>query len=249
MRSKIKSTYKNLTIMIKKIIFLTVGVTFLTSCSSTIDGEGAGDVKQVIATESVKSLEVDCNCQVTLIPGSENKIEVESHQNIIDNLNISNKGNIVIVSENKEVDTYNNYNVFVYVTKDLQDLELGSLTNLKISGTLNVDKFALNIKDQAKIVEAYFIANDMEIKAQNQIQIELQGTVNKLEVKAYDQANLDLSKFVAYDTEFVAEDNVKFVVNAKSALIGEANGRAIVEYLGDPRKDIKSVDQAQVIKK
>ncbi|WP_395093670.1 GIN domain-containing protein [Vaginella massiliensis] len=235
--------------MIKKLLLSTVALVSFTACSSSIDGEGPGDIKHQVAVEHIKSIEVDCNCQVTILQGNENRVEVESHQNIIDNLKINSKGNIVLISETQEVDTYNNYRVYLYVTKELEDLEISGLTDVMVSGTLNVDKLDLKIKDQARIEEAYIIANEVEIKAQNQSQINLQGAVNKLLVKAYDQSNLDLGNFVAYDTEFLAEDNVNFIVNAKSALIGKASGTALIQYIGDPRKDTKVSDQAQVIKK
>lgn len=233
----------------KKIILSIFTSVVLFSCQSSIDGEGPGSVKKVIPVENIKSLEVSCNCNVTLIPGNENKVEVESHQNIIDNLEVNAKGNILIIEEKSAVDKYNNYNVFVYTTRDLKDLEVNKLTNLKISGTLNTDELSLDIKDQAKISEAYIITNDFELKAQNQSQVTLQGTASSMELKAYDQANLDLSKFEVNDAKILTEDNVQLNINSRNSLVGEAKGTSVVNYLGDPRKDTKIADQAQVVKK
>ncbi len=234
----------------KKIFAFSMATLLFASCQSNIDGEGPSNLKNVSQLiETAQSVEANCNCQLTLIPGTENKVEVESHQNILDNFTIETKGKTLLLSEKMPVDKYNNYQVFVYVTRDLKDFEISGLTDAKVAGTLNTDNLAISLKDQSKLSETYLITNDFDLKAQNQTQVDLRGTAVKMNLKAYDQANLNLANFEVNDTKLVAENNAQIIVNSRNSLVGDAKGTAVVEYLGNPRKDTKIADQAQVIKK
>ncbi|OFM81862.1 hypothetical protein HMPREF2660_05790 [Weeksella sp. HMSC059D05] len=236
--------------IMKKIYVLSVASLLFASCQSNIDGEGPSNQKIVSKNvETIQSLEANCNCELTLIPGTENKVEVESHQNILDNFTIEAKGKTLLLSEKIPVDKYNNYQVFVYVTRDFKNLEIKGLTSAKVVGTLNADNLAISLKDQAKLSEIYLITNDFDLKAQNQTQVDLRGTAVNLNLKAYDQANLNLTNFEVNDTKFVVENNAQIIINSRNSLVGDAKGTAVVEYIGNPRKDTKIADQAQVIKK
>ena len=95
--------------IMKKIYVLSVASLLFASCQSNIDGEGPSNQKIVSKNvETIQSLEANCNCELTLIPGTENKVEVESHQNILDNFTIEAKGKTLLLSEKIPVDKYNN---------------------------------------------------------------------------------------------------------------------------------------------
>ena len=77
----------------KKALLLGLLTFVVTSCSSSIDGDGVATAQKEYTASSIKDLNVSCNCNVILVPGNKTGVKVESHQNIIDNLVVDEKNN------------------------------------------------------------------------------------------------------------------------------------------------------------
>ncbi|MGU9938937.1 GIN domain-containing protein [Empedobacter brevis] len=233
----------------RKIILLTLLGLAATSCSSSIDGEGAATAQKEYTADNIKDLNVSCNCNVILVPGNKSGIKIESHQNIIDNLEVEAKNNAVSIKENSNVDQYSAYDLYVYVTRDLEKISVAKQTSLTTSGTLNVDELEMNAKDQTRINQTFLITNNFNLKAEDQSNIMLEGTAGTMKVKAYGEAKLNLFKYEVNEANFTTDDNALLDINARQTLYGSAKGNSIVNFMGDPNKDTKIADRAQVIKK
>ncbi|MFV0180468.1 DUF2807 domain-containing protein [Empedobacter falsenii] len=233
----------------KKIFLLGFLGLVATSCSSSIDGEGAATAQKEYTADNIKDLSVSCNCNVILVPGNKSGVKVESHQNIIDNLEVEAKNNAVTIKEKSNVDQYSAYDLYVYVTRDLEKIDVNKQTSLTTSGTLNVDELEMNVTDQARISQTFLITNDFNLKADDQTNIMLEGTAGTMKVKAYGEAKLDLFKYEVNEANFTTDDNALLDINARQTLYGAAKGNSIVNFMGDPNKDTKVTDRAQVLKK
>lgn len=219
------------------------------SCSSSIDGEGAATAQQSFTVDQINELNIACNCNVTLIPGNEIGVKVESHQNIIDNLKVEGKSGTLNISENKSIGQYSAYDVFVYVTRDLKDIDVSKQTNLKVSGTLNVDDLEIEASEQSKIDDTYLITNNLKLSVYDQSAVKLQGTALALIYKGSNQSQGDLFAYESNDAQINVSDNAILNINSRKSLAGSAKGNAVVTYVGEPSKDTKISDNAQVIKK
>ena len=233
----------------KKALLLGLLTFVVTSCSSTIDGDGVATAQKEYTASSIKDLNVSCNCNVILVPGNKTGVKVESHQNIIDNLVVDAKNNSLDITEKSNVDQYSAYDIYVYVTRDLEKLKIDKQTSLTTSGTLNVDELALEVNDQAKINQTFLITNNFDLKADDQSNIMLEGTAGTMKVKAYGEAKLNLFKYEVNEADITTDDNALLDVNARQTLYGSAKGNSIVNFMGDPKKDTKITDRAQVLKK
>ena len=58
----------------KKIILLGFLGLVVTSCSSSIDGEGAATAQEEYTADNIKDLSVSCNCNVILVPGNKSGV-------------------------------------------------------------------------------------------------------------------------------------------------------------------------------
>lgn len=221
----------------------------LASCTSTIDGEGAATVEKEYTANTIKDLSISCNCNVILIPGNKTGVKVDSHQNLIDNLEVEAKSNSLKIKEKSNVDQYSAYDVYVYTTRDLEKLTIDKQTSLTTSGTLNVDKLDLIVKDQARVNQTFLITNNFNLETDDQTNIMLEGTAATMKVKAYGEAKLNLFKYEVNEVNFTTDDNAMLDINARQTLYGSAKGNSIVNFLGDPNKDTKVSDRAQVLKK
>lgn len=233
----------------KKIILLGFLGLVATSCSSSIDGEGAATAQKEYTADNIKDLSVSCNCNVILVPGNKSGVKVESHQNIIDNLEVEAKNNTVSIKEKSNVDQYSAYDLYVYVTRDLEKIDVNKQTSLTTSGTLNVDELEMNVADQARINQTYLITNNFNLKADDQSNVMLEGTAGTMKVKAYGESKLNLFKYEVNEANFTTDDNALLDINARQTLYGSAKGNSIVNFMGDPNKDTKIADRAQVLKK
>ena len=221
----------------------------LFSCSSALDGEGVATAQKSFTVDQVTELNVGCNCNVILIPGNQVGVKVESHQNIIDNLKVEAKNGSLKIEETKPVNQFSAYDVYVYVTRDLKELELDKQTALKVSGTLNVDDLIIETNDQSKISDAYLITNNLKLSVFDQTFVNLQGTSISLVYKGENQSKGDLFTFETNDAQVFTSDNAILNINSRKSLAGSAKGNSVITYIGEPSKDTKIADNAQVVKK
>src|SRR5690606_24265125 len=228
----------------KNLIFILTSAMFILSCNSSLDGEGAATAQQEFAVDVFNSAEINCNCDVTFIPSEIPKVIVESHQNLIDNLEIQSKGKDLVIKEKQSVGEYNLYNVNVYFNPELEEIELNKQSKMKIAGTLKINEFYLDLNEQSSVNESFIEIKDLEIDASNQAQIKMNGTVIQLDINTSDESRADLKDLQAVEIDFSAKDNSSLSVYAMKDLSGTASNNAEVDYRGDPNKDTTEKDRA-----
>lgn len=233
----------------KKLSLLISISLLIISCNSGLEGEGAATAKKEFAVDHFSFLEASCNCDVTLIPSEISKVVVESHQNLIDNLEIKSNGKNLEIKESKKVENADLYNVNVYFNPNLTEVELNHQARLKISGTLKANEFSWDINDQSTVNEAYIDIKELDINLSGQTQIRMTGTAINLDIDASGQSRVDLSETQTVEIEFDAKDNASLSLYAMKDLNGTAIDNAQVFYKGDPNKDTTEKDRAIIQKK
>lgn len=233
-----------------KNLILILTVLLLTfSCTSKIDGENAATAKKEFKATGFKNLDVNCNCDVTVIPSEISKVVVESHQNLIDNLEIVSKGKNLRIKEKRPVGEYDLYNVNIYTNPGLSEIELNKQTKMKISGTIKSEKLKIEAKDQSFINQSYLDIQDLELDFSDQSNVNLSGTVINLDLDIKDESIADLSNLQSVKSEFNAEGNAMTTLHALKDLTGKAIDNSKVFYLGDPNKNTTEKDKAIISKK
>ena len=232
--------------MIQRIIIVSILIG-ITSCSSSIEGEGPATAQNETAVEQFNEVEIDCNCDVTLIPSESSHVVVESHQNLIDNYQIVFNRGTLKLSEKSPVSKFNLYNVNVYFNSDLKKIKLKNKTRFKVSGTLKTDNLDLEVSNKAEITQSFMEIKDFQIKASDHSKIQLNGTVIDLKVKAMDKSNVNLSNLQAVSIDLTSEDDSELLLNVLKNIKGTAGDNSKVFYKGDPVKDIKEIDRASIL--
>lgn len=233
----------------KKTLTLSFLGLILFSCSSSIDGEGAAVEQKSFTVDHISNIEVKCNCNVTLIPGNEVGVKIESHQNIIDNLEVESKKGNLTIKESKDVNEFSAYDVFVYVTRDLNEISLKGQTIINVSGTLAVDDLNMKTSNQAKVERFNLITNNLKLSTSDQSFVTLTGSSISLIYKGSNQSKVNLFDFETNDAQVYTSDNAILDINSRKSLAGSAKGNSIITYVGEPQKSTKVSDNAQVIKK
>lgn len=233
----------------KKLLTLSLAGLALASCSSSVDGEGVATAQKKFTVDHITSLDLSCNCNVTLISGNEVGVKVESHQNIVDNLLVEAKNGSVSISEASQVDQYSAYDVFVYVTRDLKEVDFSKQATVKFAGTLNVDDLEMEVNDQVKVEDAYLITNNFKLSVYDQAAVRLKGTSISLIYNGKSQSKGELFDFETNDAQAYTSDNAILNINSRKSIAGSAKGNSVITYVGEPSKDTKIADNAQVVKK
>ncbi len=235
--------------MIKKIVLVISGSIVLTSCNSGIEGEGAATAVKEFEVESFSQIEANCNCDINIIPAEANKVVVESHQNLIDNLEIKNSGKELIIKEKQKVSQYDLLNINLYVTPNLEEIELNRQAKMKIAGTIKSNELKIKADDQSSIHQSYLDIKNLELDFSGQSIVNLSGTAIQLDVETSNEAQIDLSDLQSVEVKFNAEDNSSLKLNVMKDLRGQASDNAQVSYTGDPNKDTTEKGRALINKK
>lgn len=224
-------------------------LTVTISCNSGLKGEGAASVQKEFTIAPFHSIEAHCNCDITLIPSEFSKVVVESHQNLINNLDLNSKGNQLTIREKKKVGEYDLYNILIYSPAGLNEIELNQQANMKISGTLKADKFKIETNDQSIISQTYMDVKELKLELSDQTNTEITGIAIHLNVSSSDESIGDFSELQAVEIDFEAEDNSSLSLYALKNLSGKAENNAQVSYQGDPNKNTTQKDRATLNKK
>lgn len=233
----------------KNLLFTISAAFILISCGSGLEGEGAATAKKDFAVESFTFIEANCNCDITIIPSETSKVVVESHQNLIDNLELTSKRGNLVVNEKSKVGEYALYNVNIYSPAALNEIELNNQSRMKISGTLKAEKFKIDANDQSIISESYVDFKEFELNLSDQSNATMTGTAISLDVESSNQAIGNLSELQSVEIDFSAKNQSNLSLWVMKDLSGEASDNAQVSYKGDPNKDTQTKDQAMINQK
>lgn len=233
----------------KKTISLLFVCFTIMSCNSGIEGEGVATAEHEMAVDIFQNLIVNCNCDLNLIPAENTKVVVESHQNLIDNLNIKSKNKSLEITENTKVGKFSLYNVNVYFNPELTKIELKNQTRMKISGTLKADEILIKLADNTMLDKSFVDIREMKIQQSGNSRSHFSGTVIDLIVETSDNANAELEELQAVSVNFKTYDNSMLSIYPMKEMNGRANDNSMVRYKGDPVKDNTTKDRAVIEKK
>lgn len=230
----------------KKILFLIIISTVFISCQSKIEGEGPATSVKNYDIENYENLNINCNCDITLIPSDEPRLIVESHENLIENLEVSVKGKNLNIKENSIVSNYDLYNVSVYFTPKINKISLDGNTKMKTSGTLKAEKLNMELKDNSLVDETFVEIRDMSLNITGHAKAEMKGEIINFDIQASKDANGEFFGVRAVDVKFKAENRASLSLYAMKSLSGKAMDDAVVVYKGDPKKDATEKDKAVI---
>lgn len=219
------------------------------SCQSNIEGEGNATFSEEIKIQNFDKLVVECNCNLILIPAEEPKIIIESHQNIIENAVVHSNSKKLIINEKKEVKDFDLYNVMVYFSKEINEINLEENTKMNVAGVLKSEELKLKIADRSEINQSAMEIRDFELKAEGHTKVNINGSGIQVKIKASDHSKINLSDFKIVDADFEAKDNSELNLNVMKTLNGKASNHSKVVYEGNPVKNISEKDLANVRQK
>lgn len=224
-------------------IILSIFIFFI-SCQSKIDGEGNANSVQEYVLDVFNEIEVNCNCNITLIPSKQSQAIIESHENLVQNFEVNLKNKKLSLKENKQVNKFNLYNINVYYNSELEKINLGKNTKLKHSGTLKSEKVKINISDSANIFDTYVDLKNLDLNLTDKSRITMTGTAINQNIFITHESIADLSNLQGVSINFKSKKNSELTIHALKDLSGTAYDNSKISYFGDPKKNISEKDRA-----
>ena len=215
--------FKYYTIFILSLVFI------FTSCNSKPTIKGDGITKSADRKVGyISSIEVDGNFIIDISCGKSNSLKVEAEDNILPLIETK-------VDDEK-------LSIF---TKE----EITALKDIKINITLHTLK-EIDSDGNSKITVKDLHTDELDVSANNEAVIELEGKVKELNITIDDEAKV-LAKSVISKSAIVSiyGDGIA-EVNARRYLDASVKGKGIINYWGDPEEiSIKASGGGEVNKR
>lgn len=233
-----------------KHIVLILSLLVFVGCQSDIKGDGPANKTKVYHFTNIKEINFQTNAQVKFIlnESDSTKVEIQSHQNLIENLEVSQKDDILKLSEKENVMENDVYMVTIYVNQKILDLNLAKGTNAQFFGRFIFNELKLGVKDSAKITELDIQGKQLNLRVEDFGRVEMSGHLSQLDLHISDFANAQMKALFCDEADIDASGETKTSLTVIKELAVNATEKAEVFYLSDPNKKIKSDDQSIVRK-
>ncbi|MBV7440851.1 DUF2807 domain-containing protein [Weeksellaceae bacterium TAE3-ERU29] len=232
----------------KKLFLLFLIGFCLTSCKKGITGEGTADIAQDYKISNFTEIEAKGIFKLMLVESDSTYVSVQTHENLIQNMDISTSGNTLKISEKKGVDSFESYEVYVYYNQPIEEISIDGKILLESAGVFRGNELDLETKDNSRIDLFNVDLKQLDIEAEENSEITLQGNTTKLNIKkAKGTTVLNLSDLVSSVVNVNLSDEAKVKINVVNELNGRVQNNASLEYFGNPKKDV-DVKERGIIK-
>ncbi|MGM5629704.1 DUF2807 domain-containing protein [Apibacter raozihei] len=220
----------------------------LSSCSFSVKGEGKVTTKE-IKLNNISQLKAEGNYRVIYLYDNKNpRMVIETYKNLIENLKINNAGGQLSLSESRKVKDTDLYNIYIY-NPEIERFDLHNSVNVDINSQLRVSKLNLTLSETSKFLGNNIITDELVVKASNTSKISLQGTANKIILTGKDQSDFSAPYLEISDAQILLYNVATAEINVKNKLTGTISDNSQLTLLGNPAKDLKEKDLAQIKKK
>ena len=179
------------------------------------------------------------------VSSNENRVDVETYPNVINNLKISVNDKKLTIQESRETQGVDLYNITVYSKIHPSKISLSDSIEFNVSGEIKTENFKLNLKNNAKFIGSVR-TNNTELLMENTSLANFKGFTKKSVVKIKDTANL-LAPYWFIDRLNIESQNGTYAeVNVKDSIKGSVKNTAKFLYYNDPIRAFKIEQKAQV---
>ncbi|MCK0201409.1 DUF2807 domain-containing protein [Ornithobacterium rhinotracheale] len=230
----------------KKILLLSVLGFSLFSCQQSITGEGSADMAQDYKVQNFDKIDAKGMFKITLIENDSAYISVQTHENLIENLDIATKGNTLNIKEKKDVDGFESYNVYVYYNHPIEEIDLAGKVLAESAGIFQGNKLDISTQDEAKVDQFSVNLKELEAEAKDKSEMTILGVTTKLSVVGKNLSTLNFGRLNTTVAKINLSDEAKAILDVQNELNGKITNNTSLEYSGNPKKDVDVKDRARI---
>lgn len=212
-----------------------------------LNGEGP-IVKKTLKLSSFEGISLGISGNVYLKQGTVQSVEVESQQNIIDNLMTEVEDKVWKIRFEKNVRKYEKLNIYI---------TLPTLTTARISGSGDIigkTPFTLSADTKLSISGSGAIllelqGGDVDAAISGSGDIELKGTTNSLKVQISGSGNVNAFGMAAKKATIAVSGSGDAMIHASETLDAAVSGSGDITYKGQPKVKARVSGSGEIIPK
>ena len=228
----------------KKIIF--VSLFFMLNMISCGKIKPAGNIEsRDEKVEEFVNIDLKGKFRIFFIKSEDNFVNVETYKNIHDNLKIKVSDRTLSISEKRETQNVDFYNITLYSKYSPEKISISDSVEMNISGAIRTDNFRLNLKNNGKFIGSVN-SRRAELEMLNTSRANFSGFTKEAIIKIADTANLIAPYWVLDNLEIDSRNGNYAEVNVKDTIKGKIGNTAKFLYYNDPIRAFKIDKTANV---
>ena len=240
---KFELKLKYLTMKKSIIPILVILFTFFTSCNSSAKVRGSGDVIQEIReVSSFDKIKIDGVVSVILIPGNEEKVIVETDDNLQPYIKVYRNGSTLIIDTDEDDFKSTKNNVYITFIK-INEVIHNGVGSVKTDGIINASSFYFK-NDGVGSAEIEIKCDDLIAKQGGVGSLKISGYTTHLELKNSGVGSVNAFNLTADYADVNNSGVGSTEVFANKELNIKSTGVGSVKYRGDAV--IKSIEASGV---
>lgn len=226
-----------------KLLFSTFIFLLFISCGK-ISPKGKIESKD-FPVEDFTNINLEGKFRVFYINGEKSFVNVETYPNILNNLKIKVKDKTLNITESRETQGVDFYNITIYSKYNLEKISISDSVEMNISSEIKTDNFKLNLKNNAKFIGSVN-SRKAEVEMLNTSRANFTGKTKVAFIKIADTANL-IAPYWMIENLNIDSKNANYAeVNVQDSLKGNIKNTAKFVYYNDPIRAFKIDKTANV---
>lgn len=205
-----------------------------------------GDIiSKDVTVEDFVNLNLNGKFRAFYIKSDSSFVNVETYKNVGDNLKIKVKDKTLTISENRETEGVDFYNVTIYSKYNLEQVSMSESAELNISSEIKTDNFRLNLKNSTKFIGSVN-SRRAEVEMTDKSRANFLGKTKDAVLKISDTASIIAPYWMIEHLDIDSKNGNYAEVNVKDSLKGNIKNTAKLTYYNDPISAIKIDETATV---
>lgn len=232
-----------------KSIALIILLSLTTSCVLTgTKGNQHVVTEERTVTYSFDGIDVSQGISVYITQGDEEKITVETDENIQELLKTTvTKNGILKIFFDEPVRNIKTKNVYVTI-KNVQLLESSSGSTITAEEAIHAESIQLKSSSGSSI-RVELVSTNTSSKASSGSSIKIIGRTNALDAKASSGSTIRADRFEASEVEAQVSSGASIEVYATDVLSADASSGGSIEFNGNPKKIVKNTSSGGSVHK
>lgn len=206
---------------------------FFTNCTlnAQFGKKGNGNiVKTERNVESFTGIDVGGSVHLTIKQGDQQKVEVETDENLQESIKTSIDGQTLKISTESRIRSTESIKVFLTV-KDLKYIAASGATEIKSNGQIIAGNIEINLSGASEI-KLDVKAIELKIDASGGADADIRGAVGYLFINSSGGSDINAHELTAAKAEANASGGSDIYINVQDELKAIASGGADIKYKG-----------------
>ncbi len=179
------------------------------------------------------NLHLEGKFRVFYLRGTEDVVEVETYENVANNLKISVNNKTLEIKEKRETKNVDFYNVTIYSRYNLEKISISDSVEMNTSSEIKTDNFRLQLRNHAKFIGSVN-SRRAELDMSGTSRANFAGQTKDAFIKISDTAHLIAPYWLIKNLNIELKNGGYGEVNVKDSLKGSIKDSPNFLYYNDP---------------